>query len=359
MAKASITVIRNIIFCATLFFYQSADCQCTYPKINGQTSLCKGQSTLFVSNNSKINWYTDTLKDPIYTGIIFVPEDTELGTHTYFANQEGCTSSFTRIEFTIFDIPQAPDENILKSIYNINEVSDENLFDHEYSWYIAHESPSPFFIGSKLPDTLSVGQHQYFIATENVCKSEKTSVHFAIIKDQLTISGCLKNIQNIKGKAQLVREDLSITYQTEIIDNSFILISEKSGNYYVRILPYESQLYSPTYFGNKTDKKDAYKLTVTDSYFSGLDIYVQEKNVGCNYNEASCFVLFEDHLLKVYSDKTVKELTLFSVIGKEICTSSCSILTVPRNIPIGIVHVVFADGESEILTVVNKIKGNF
>lgn len=349
MRKLKISTRQLYLVFAFLLPTTTIYAQCVTPKINGSTELCYGESPLFISNLSKINWYTDTLLEPIESGIIFAPTISEPGTHTLFANQEGCQSDFEKVEFTIYEIPDNPDIEDFQNVYTVEEIENETLFEKEYSWYKTTESAEPFFIGKKLPDTLSKGQHNYFIAQEQQCKSEKVSIAFMVVNDEPTITGIIQNNTIVSGKAQLVSENQVVVYQSDLYNNTFTLICEQSGNYYVRIIPFDSEKFLPTYYGNSLRQKSAHVFTVSNSSYSGVDVLLSEQSVSINTDQAHIFYIQEGSKIQIIGGQ-VKELNLFTIDGRFYLRSTNNSIEIVPN-QTSILHVVLQTGDKKVFTV--------
>ncbi|MBI5218267.1 MAG: T9SS type A sorting domain-containing protein, partial [Bacteroidia bacterium] len=153
------------------------------PATTGATA-CSDQPASLMAIGTNITWYSDSLlTSPLDTGNIYIPADTAVGLHTYYATQSptGCESSYETTVLTILATPSAPVVSgatiCSGEIIPVLAASGSNIL-----WY--SDSLLTDSVGSGnnyTPQDSLAGTYNYYVTqTANTCESNYADALFTV-----------------------------------------------------------------------------------------------------------------------------------------------------------------------------------
>lgn len=159
------------------------------PPVASDVSFCEGNDSIAITATGvNINWYSDsTLNDLVYSGNMFVPDDSLPGTYAYYATQSVSvcgTSPGTEVTLTINALPVAPvsqDTSACAGTPVTLGVTGTNI-----KWYSDNSLGTLVFTGNNfIPPAIIPSTYIYYLTSNDLitgCASRYDSVIF-IVKD--------------------------------------------------------------------------------------------------------------------------------------------------------------------------------
>lgn len=149
--------------------------------------VCEDETNIPFSAYSdyQVNWYEgDSLKNNIFTGYKFYPNDSLVGNYDYWVLQKdtiyGCISEAVKVNYSIKDIPPPPqtDTSISTCYKDTCTLSASGELAAMFKWYAGKDLQTLLHIGQDfaLPDTFSPMTHDLYVTQMVYCESEPTRI---------------------------------------------------------------------------------------------------------------------------------------------------------------------------------------